>query len=103
MGVLSSVEHIFNETAMQARTLASGNQSKSWSKSEPSLTGEGKSEENKGKSKGKSKGTKGAIQCSRGSGKGITSKIGISGLENLKSDTNSENSGNSPNGTGLYH
>ena len=43
MGVLSAVEHIFNETAMHARAQASnqssgkGKQSKSWSKSEPSL------------------------------------------------------------------
>ena len=72
------------------QSTGNGNQSKSWSKSEPSITGKGKSEENNGKSKGKSKGTKGAIQCSKGSGNGKTSKTGISGLDNLKSETSSE-------------
>ena len=37
-----------------------GKQSKSWTKSEPSFSDEGKSKENKGQSKGKSKGTKNA-------------------------------------------
>ena len=59
-----------------------GKQIKSWSKSE----GKGNSEQNKGKSKGKSKGTKGA----NGSHKGKTSKIGLSGLENSKSEMSSE-------------
>ena len=87
MGVLSAVEHIFNETAMHARTQASkGKQSKSWSKSEA----KGKSNENNGKSKGKSKGTKGA----KGSHKGKTSKTGLSGLEHSKSEasTNTQES-----------
>ena len=44
-----------------------GKQSKSWSKSEPSFSGKGKSKEHKDKSKGKSKGTKGAIQGARDS------------------------------------
>ena len=55
-----------------------GKQSKSWSKSE----GKGESKEHKGKSKG----TKG----SEGSHKGKTSKNGLSGLENSKSETSSE-------------
>ena len=41
------------------------------------------------KSKGKSKGTKGAIQGAKGSHKGKTSKTGLSGLENSKSETSS--------------
>ena len=95
MGVSSAVEHIFNETAMQARTraskrLAKGNHIKSWSKNEPSITGKGKKKENSEKPKGKSKETKGAIQGSKGSGNGKTSKTGISGLENLKSETSSK-------------
>ena len=61
---------------------STGKHSKPWSKSEA----EGKSEENKGKSKGQSKGTKGA----KGSHKGKTSKIGPSGLENSKSEANSD-------------
>ena len=59
-----------------------GKQSKSWSKSES----KGKSKENKEESKGKSNGTKGA----KGSHKGKTSKTGLSGLENSKSETSSE-------------
>ena len=57
-----------------------GNQSKSWSKSE----GKGKSKDSKGKSKGISTGTKGA------KGKGKTSKTGLSGLDNSKTETSSE-------------
>ena len=55
-----------------------GNQSKSWSKSEPSITDKGKSV--------KFKGTKGA----KGSHNGKTSKTG---LDNSKSETSSQNSG----------
>ena len=49
MGVLSAVEHIFNETAMARKSTGKqsygkGKQSKSWSKSEPSFSGKGKSE-----------------------------------------------------------
>ena len=97
MGIFSVMEHIFNETAMQARTLArnrlaKANQSKSWSKSKSSITGKGKGKENNGKSKGQSKGTKGAIQVSTGSGNGKTlMKTGISSLEILKPETSSEN------------
>ena len=67
-----------------------GNQSKSWSTSEPSISGKGKSKENQGKSKGLSKGTKSENKGSKGakgSCKGKTSKTGISGPENLKSET----------------
>ena len=67
-----------------------GNQSKSWSKSESSITGQGKGKENNAKSTEKSHGTKGAIQGSKSSVKGKLSTIGISGLDNLKSETSSE-------------
>ena len=60
-----------------------GKPSKSWSKSEPSHTGKGKSRENKGNSKGKSKGTQSAIQGANGVHKGKTSKAGLSGVENF--------------------
>ena len=63
-----------------------GKQSKSWSKSE----GKGKSKENNGKSKGKSKGTKSANQGAKGLNKGKTSKTGLSGLENSKSEASSD-------------
>ena len=89
MGVLSVVEHIFNETARKSKRKQSsgkGKQSKSWSKSE----GKGNSKEINGKSKGKPKGTKGANQSARGSHKGKTSKTGLSGLENSKSEISSE-------------
>ena len=59
-----------------------GKQSKSWSTRED----EGKSKENNGKPKGQFKGFKGAT----GSSKGKTSKTGISGRENVKSETSSE-------------
>ena len=67
MGVSSTVEHIFNETAMYEKST-------------------GKQSSEKGKSKRKSKGTKGA----KGSHKGKTSKTGLSGLENSEAETSSE-------------
>ena len=84
MVVSSAVEHIFNGTAMHAKangkpSSGKGKQSKSWSKSED----KGKNQERKGKSKGKSKGAKGSYKCK-------TTKIGLSGLENPKSETSSE-------------
>ena len=68
-----------------------GNQGKSWSKSESSITGRGKGKENNGKSKGKSKGTEDTIHVSKDSGNGKTLKTCISSLENLKSETSLEN------------
>ena len=81
MGVSSKVEHMFNETAMHARARASNRLARA--KSE----GKGNREENEGDSKGKSKG---ANQDAKGSHKGETSKTGLSGLENSKSETSSE-------------
>ena len=90
MGVLSAVEHIFNETAMHGKAQASnrmakGKQSKSLFMSE----GKCKSKENKGESKRQSKGTK---KCERAKGmhKGKTSKTGLSGLQNPKSEARSD-------------
>ena len=60
------------------------NQGKSWSKSESSIPGREDGQENNGKPKGKSQGTEGAIQVK-------TLKTGISDLENLKSETSTEN------------
>ena len=66
MGVLSAVEHIFNETVQHARarkqSSGKGKQSKSWSKRED----RGKSEDSKDKFKGKSKGTKSSNQGAKG-------------------------------------
>ena len=90
MGVLSAMEHIFNETATQnagKQASGTGTQGKSWSKSEISITGKGKGEENNGKSKGKSKGTESAIQVSKSSGDG---KTGVSDVESLKPETSVE-------------
>ena len=70
----------------QASNRMAGKQSKSWSKSEE----KGKSKESKGKSKGKSKRTKSVNQAAKGFHKGKTSKTGLSGLENSKSETSSE-------------
>ena len=76
MGVLSAVEQSYGK----------GTRSKSWSKSEPSFSSKGKSKENKGKSIG----TKNANQGAKGSHKGKTSKTGLSGLENSKSEASSD-------------
>ena len=91
MGVFSAGVRIFNEIAMHTRAQASNRmakekQSKSWSKSASSYSDKDKSNENKGKSKGKYKGTKSANQGAKGVYKGKTSKAGLSGLENSKSD-----------------
>ena len=88
MCVVSVVEHIFNETVMHAKAQASNR--KSWSKSEPSFSGKGKSKENKEKSKAKCKGTTSANQGAKGLHKGKTSKAGLSGLENSKSEASSD-------------
>ena len=56
-----------------------GNQGKSWSKSESSITGRGKGKEVSGKSTGRFLWTgEGAIQVSKGSGNGKTLKTGFS-------------------------
>ena len=62
------------------QTFDKGNQSKSWSMSEPSISG-----------KGQSKGTKSENKGVKGSCKSKTSETGISGLENKKSETCSGN------------
>ena len=84
LGVSSARKHIFKETAVQARLLASNRQAMTVKASPWS------NHENNGKSKGKSKGTKGEVQVSKGSGNGKTLKMGIPDLENLKSETSSE-------------
>ena len=83
---LSAMEHIFNEFATQARTLASKRQAKTIKASHgprvsPQSGGRRKGAENNGKSKGKSKRIEGAIQVSKGSGNGKTL------IENLKLET----------------
>ena len=83
MGVLSAGEHIFNETAMHARTQASNR----LAKANRASHGPGvRVKRTRGKSQGKSKGTKGA----KGSHKRKTSKTGLSGLENSKSEASSD-------------
>ena len=87
MGVLSAVEHIFNETAIHAKALASNRPARANRTSHgPRVRAMEKSKENKAISKGTSKGTKSA----KGSHKGKTSKTGLSGLENSKTETSSE-------------
>ena len=68
-------------------------QSKSWSKSEPSHSGKGMSNDNKEKPKG----TKSANpNVPKGVHKGKTSKAGLSGLENSKSEASSDIQGSAP-------
>ena len=68
------------------QSYAKGKQSKSWSK---------RRKENKGKSKG----TKSANQGAKGMQKGKTSKTGLSGLENSKSEASSETQESAPTKT----
>ena len=78
----SAGEHIFNQTAMQARKSASNCLAKAIRASH----GQRESLQSQAKERGRSKGSDGA----KGSGKGKTSNTGISGLENMRSDTSSE-------------
>ena len=74
MGVLSAVEHIFNETAMHVRTQASNplaNKARHGPRVSPHTQARVRA---RVKSKGKSKGTKSANQCAKGLQKGQTSK-----------------------------
>ena len=88
MDISSAVEHVFNETAMQARTLASNRLANAIKASHgPRVSPQSQAKE---RIQGKSKGTKGAIQGSKGAGNGKTLKTGISDLENFKSETSSE-------------
>ena len=83
----SAVEHLSNETAMHARTQASNRLARANRASHgPRLRAKARVKRTGGKSKGKSKGTKGA----KGSHKGKTSKTGVLGLENSKSDASSK-------------
>ena len=102
--VLSVVEFTVNETAifttLHAEAMASNRLAKANRASHcprvlakanrashgPRVLAKGKSDGGKGKSKGKSKGSKSA----RGSYMGKTSRIGSSGLENLKLEVSSE-------------
>ena len=110
MGVFKCGEEHFQRDCNASKntdkqTSGKGNQSKSWSMSELSISGKGKSKENQGLSKGLSKGTKSenkGSKVAKGLCKGKTSEKGISGLENLNSETCSEKSGISANGTGSY-
>ena len=70
MGVLSAVEHIFNEIAVQARTLASNRQAKTIKASHgPRVSPQSQAMERVKKTmdnfEGKSQGTEGAIQVSK--------------------------------------
>ena len=68
LGVVSAMENFFNETAMQARTLASNRQEKAIKASRgPRVTPQSKAEvkTTMEKFQGKSKGTEGAMQVSQ--------------------------------------
>ena len=87
MGVLSAVEHIFNETAMHARAQASNrmvkaNRASYGPRLSPDSQAKGKGKENKGKSKGKSiRNLKSAkSRCQRLTHGQNTQKAGLSGL-----------------------
>ena len=95
MGVLSAVEHIFKETAMHAKAQASNRMAKTIRASHgPRVSLHSRARARVKKTmehpQGKSKGTKSANQCAKGSHKGKTSKAGLSGLENSKSEASSD-------------
>ena len=93
MGVLSAVEHIFNETAMHAKAQASNRMAKANGVSHgPRVSPhpQAKARVKKTRIQRKSKGTKSSNQGVKGSHKGKTSKTGVSGLENSKSEASSE-------------
>ena len=93
---LSAGVCIFNEIAMHTRAPASNRLAKAskashGSRVSPSITGKGKSKENKRKSKGTSKGTNSSNQGAKGVHRGETLKAGLSGLGGLKSDASFRN------------
>ena len=78
-GVVSGVEHIFNETALHARAQASNRLARAKKASHGHrVRAKVRVKSTRENSKGKSKGTKGAKRLH----KGKTSKTGLSGLEN---------------------
>ena len=100
--LISAVEQIFNDTAMQARTPASNRLAKAIRAGHgPRVSLQSQAKERVKRTmehpKDISKESKGA----KGSGEDKTSKTGISGFENLKSENKLGNSGISANGTGF--
>ena len=78
MGVLIAVEHIFNETAMNARAQASNCMAKANRASHgPRVRAKARAKKTRGNPKGKSKETKSANQGAKGSHKGNTSKTAL--------------------------
>ena len=76
MGVLSAVEHIFNETAMHAKAQASNRMEKANRASHgPRVRAKERVKRTREKSKGKSKGTKSANQGAKGLHKGKHRKL----------------------------
>ena len=90
-GVLSAVENIFNEIAMHAKAQASNRLAKATRASHgPRVRAKEKVKRTRENPKESPKEPKGAIQGVKGSHKGKTSKTGLSGLENSKSETSPE-------------
>ena len=95
MCVLSAVEHIFNETAMHAKTQARNRMAKANRASHGprvSLHSQAKARVKKTREnpKKKAKGTTRANRGAKGSHKGKTSKAGFSGLVNSTSEASSD-------------
>ena len=81
VGVLRVMQHIFQRDCNASKNMCKqmsgkGNQSKSSSMSEPSISGKGKGKENQGKSKGQSTGTKSENKSAKGSCEGKLSETG---------------------------
>ena len=83
MGVLSAVEHIFNETAMHALAQASNRMAKAIGASHGSRVSlQSQAKERVRRTVENPKDSPKDPKVAKGSGKGKTSKTGISGLEN---------------------
>ena len=91
MGVLRAMQHIFNETAMHARTLASKRLAKAIRAIHgPKVRAEARVKETRENPKENPKEPKVRTKVPKAYTKAKTSKTGLSNLENLKSEASSE-------------
>ena len=95
MGVLSAVEHFFNETAMHAKAQASNRMAKANRASHgprvsPHSQAKARVKQTRRNPKENPQEPKVRTKCQKLYTKGKTSKTGLSGLENSKSEASSE-------------
>ena len=103
MGVLSAEEHIFNETAMQARTPVSNRLAKAIRASHgPRVSLQSQAKERVNRTMDNPKDSPKDLKVPKAQAKAKPRKTGISGLEKLEIRNKLGNSGLSANGTSLY-